>query len=259
MIKTKKQRAIDAYNKGLKAKYAGDWHESLVHNQLADKLRSGDEATLWNLGIAATALRNWDEARRAWRSCGIQVNDGPGEVLMPQMDGCVRLNPKVSGEVVWGTRIDPVRILVANVPLPESERRCDDIILHDGAPEGQRTWKGLDYPVFDELTVWRESKYSTFEVNLHVPSEGAFSRLVEMCKQAKFGIEDWSTLRIICEECSRGNPAEHKCARSSGNGSYGMAAISKEELAEVLSRWVEEENGAEIQGIELRLQALRHQ
>ena len=111
------EQAIEAYNLGLEAKYEGNWAESLAQNQRADKLRPGDEATLWNLGIAATALREWDEARRAWKACGIEVNDGPGEVIMPRMSGCVRLDPKGAAEVVWGTRIDPARTIIASVPL----------------------------------------------------------------------------------------------------------------------------------------------
>jgi len=63
--------AIVAYNLGLSAKYEGRWNDSFEQNQLANERRSGDEATLWNLGIAATALRRWDEARAAWRECGI--------------------------------------------------------------------------------------------------------------------------------------------------------------------------------------------
>ncbi len=53
------QRAIDEYNLGLEAKYEGRWRESLAHNQQAAKLRDDDEATWWNLAIAATALSDW--------------------------------------------------------------------------------------------------------------------------------------------------------------------------------------------------------
>lgn len=245
---------MEAYNLGLEAKYAGNWPESLAQNQRADKLRPGDEATLWNLGIAATALREWDEARRAWKACGIQVNDGPGEVLMPQATGCVRLDPKGAAEVVWGTRIDPVRTLVASVPLPNSDRRCADIILHDGAAKGHRIWNGQEYAVFDELAIWRTSEYSTFEVELTVPNQVAFESLVERCREKQFGIEDWGTIRMLCEVCSRGDPGEHECAaESSGKWRYGIAVKSEAELRTFLADWVEVENGAGFGRIELKL------
>lgn len=251
------QKAIDAYNAGLKAKYAGEWRESLEQNQLADGLRPGDEATLWNLAIAATALRDWDEARRAWRAAGIQVNDGPGEVLMNPMTGCVRLNPNHAGEVVWGTRIDPVRLLVGNVPLPESDRRCDDIILHDGAPEGHRTWKGERYPVFNELAVWRVSEYSTFEVDLIIPNQTALESLVDRCREVKFGIENWGMLRILCKACSEGNPGEHHCtAEPPGQPRFGIAAKSEAALMKVLCEWIEVQNGAGFGKVELKLSGI---
>jgi hypothetical protein len=253
-IKSDEQKAIDAYNLGLTAKYAGDWPESLAQNQLADKLRPGDEATLWNLAIAATALRDWSEARRAWSAAEIKVNDGPGEVLMPQITGCVRLNPKESGEVVWGTRIDPARILVASVPLPESDRRFADIILHDGAAEGHRMWNGKEYPVFDELAIWRASEYSTFEVDLTIPNESTLGSLVKKCQEKQLGIEDWGTVRVLCEACSRGTPGDHECvAEGNGKTLYGIAAKSEVDLRNLLTDWIEVEDGAGFGKIELKL------
>jgi hypothetical protein len=257
--KSSEDKAIEAYDLGLQAKYAGNWRESFVQNQRADKLRPGDGATLWNLGIAATALREWDEARRAWKACGVDVNEGPGEVLMPRMTGCVRLNPQGDGEVVWGTRLDPARTLVASVPLPGSNRRCADIILHDGAPEGHRIWNGQQYPVFDELAIWRMSEYSTFEVELQVPNQAAFESLVKKCQQMQFGIEDWGTIRMLCEACSKGLPVEHVCtAEASGMNSYGIAVRSEAELRELLKQWVELENGAGFGRIELKLRGVSY-
>jgi hypothetical protein len=54
-----------------------------------------------DLGIAATALHEWDEARRAWRAYGINICDGVGEVEMDAATACVRLDPGGRGEVVW--------------------------------------------------------------------------------------------------------------------------------------------------------------
>ena len=43
----------------------------LKFNAQAVLLHPEDQASWWNLGIAATALRDWPEARRAWAGCGI--------------------------------------------------------------------------------------------------------------------------------------------------------------------------------------------
>lgn len=252
--KTPEQEAIEAYNTALAAKYRGDWPESLRQNQLADRLRPGDEATLWNLAISATALHEWDEARRAWKAQGIEVNDGPGEVFSAASRACVRIDPQGCGEVVWGTRLDPARMQILNVPFPESRRRYGDILLNDGAPEGTRTSQGREYLVFNELALWKMSPYSTYEVRLIVPNQTAEQSLQEKCEHRGLWLEDWSSVRILCAKCSRGNPGEHVCdAAPPVKGRYGFAAKSETELRDLLREWVEVEPEARFEEIKLVL------
>jgi hypothetical protein len=52
--------------------------------------------------------------------------------MTPPVTACVRLNPQSSGEVVCGERLDPARLLILSVPLPESRHRFYDIVLNDG-------------------------------------------------------------------------------------------------------------------------------
>lgn len=250
--KSNEEKARDAYNAALKAKYGGDWEKSLRLNQKADKLRGGDEATIWNLGIAATALSKWDEAREAWRAYGIKVNDGPGEVQMAPLSGCIRLNADVCGETVWGTRIDPARTRIRNVPLPESERRYGDIVLNDGAPIGTRMSNGVEYSVLNELMLWKASEYSTYAVNLEMPSDIAVESLVKLCDEVDIGIEDWGTARILCKACSEGTPGEHTCeAQPSAERRYGFGAKSEAVLRNILRRWQEMEDGSVVRNVEL--------
>ncbi|HEY3231856.1 MAG TPA: hypothetical protein VGJ87_21680, partial [Roseiflexaceae bacterium] len=58
--------SVPAYNLGLLLKYQRRWPESLAANRRAAELAPDDEATWWNLGIAATALGDWTTAREAW-------------------------------------------------------------------------------------------------------------------------------------------------------------------------------------------------
>ena len=51
-------RGDTLYNLGLIYKYRGEWEKSFDFNQQAREFQSEDEATLWNLAIAATALRD---------------------------------------------------------------------------------------------------------------------------------------------------------------------------------------------------------
>lgn len=104
------------YNIGLIYKYRGEWIKSLEYNTRAYALDPEDEAARWNLAIAATALRKWDIARDAWKDNGITLEGGYGPISMNFGMTPVRLNPDDSGEVVWATRIDPVRARIDSIP-----------------------------------------------------------------------------------------------------------------------------------------------
>jgi tetratricopeptide (TPR) repeat protein len=245
--------SVPWYNLGLLTKYAGFWEDSIRFNRRALELNPADEAAWWNLGIAATALRYWDEARRAWRNCGIELNEGSGEVLMPPVTACVRLNPQGSGEVVWGQRLDPARLLVLNIPLPDSKHRFHDIVLNDGASNGTRVTNGVEVPVFDELAIWQPSRWSTFRASVRIPDESAEEKLTEFCEASKIGIEDWSSIRIICAECSRGNPGPHDCKAVEPEGArktFGFAAQSSAEVFDMLREWKAVVEGAEFRDVE---------
>ncbi|MCU1306049.1 MAG: tetratricopeptide 2 repeat protein [Acidobacteriaceae bacterium] len=228
------------YNLGLQAKYRGDWKNSLRFNQRSLELNPENEGACWNLGIAATALHNWAEARRAWKAYGIEVISESDEVLMPPVSACVRLNPENAGEVVWGERLDPARFVILNVPLPESKHRFNDIVLNDGAQSGTRIRDGLEVPVFDELEMWKKSDYSTFTVEIHVPDETAQQKLMELCDHRRLGLEDWSTIRIICAECSKGSVAPHKCEKDQvdeNRRNFAFAAKNQDDVLTLLRDW----------------------
>jgi len=90
------QWSVPWYNLGLLTKNTGRWEDSLIFNQCALSLNPGDEGACWNLGIAATAMHDWPEARRAWKHYGIDISDGVGEVMTAPVSACVRLNPRGS-------------------------------------------------------------------------------------------------------------------------------------------------------------------
>ncbi|MCM0675061.1 hypothetical protein NCC78_10215 [Micromonospora phytophila] len=95
--------------------------------------------------------------------------DGEGEVLVDFGVTPVRVDPQGTAEVVWAERICPTRARVLNVPTPESGRRFGEIVVHDGAPNGEREVDGQSYPVFDELLLWRESPLPTCTVRITAP------------------------------------------------------------------------------------------
>ena len=251
--------SVPWYNLGLSTKNNGRWQESLRCNQRALELNPTDEDAWWNLGIAATALRDWLEARRAWKGFGIDVDNEIGEVRTSSGTACVRLDPAGLGEVVWGQRLDPARMVILNVPLPESGHRFHDIVLNDGASNGTRVNQhGTEVPVFDELSIWEVSEYSTFRARLHIPGDSAEEQLTELCVVHEIGIEDWSTIRILCAKCSRGNPGPHDCEAEplqDGSKRFGFGAKKQEDLLRTLQEWASGNAGADFGTLELLLPA----
>ena len=254
--RNREQEAIDEYNLGFHAKYRGDWRESLAHNRRAAELNPTDEASWWNMGIAATALHDWPEARKAWKACGINMHDGDGEVHWDEPSGCVRINPDGSAETVWGARLDPARICIRNIPFPESDRRYGDIILTDGAQEGTRISNGREYPVFNELAIWKHSPYSTFSVAISGATESARESLDRLCEANDIAFEDWGTVRNLCKACSLGNAGEHACSNTEtneGTSHFGFASKSLFGLQTTLREWCEIEPDVVVGEISLAL------
>ena len=99
------------FHLGLIARQAGDWEVSFQSNQKAVALAGwpSDEA-LWNLGISATAVHNWAEARRAWRSYGFNVPEGQGELTMDMAPVCLRLNPPEECRIGMGPAHRPCQV-----------------------------------------------------------------------------------------------------------------------------------------------------
>lgn len=195
------------YNIGLIHKYRGEWEQSFAFNARAYELSPGDEASRWNLAIAATALRRWSVARRAWRDNGLDVPDGEGPITMELGLTPVRLHPEGSGEVVWARRIDPVRARITSIPLPESGFRLGDVVLHDGAAVGTRIFDGREYPVFNVLELFESSDLSTYVLALRASTVDQIALLERMADEAGITMEDWTAnVRSLCRQCSEGNP-----------------------------------------------------
>lgn len=237
-------RPTTLYNVGLIHKYRGEWAESLDFNRRAVELAPDDEASNWNLAIAATALCDWATARATWQRLGIKIAAGEGPIeddfgLTP-----VRLNPDDAGEVVWGRRIDPVRVCIQNIPYPSSGFRIGDVVLHDGAPTGTRTSRGRDYDVFNVLQLHMPSRLTTFELEVAVDSAADIEALDEVADAAGCHVEDWtSSVRILCKACSEGTPHDHhdqdggKDDRWATQRVLGAAAQDEAALRAALARW----------------------
>lgn len=230
--------AAPLFNLGLLAKRERRWLESLSYNQAALERQPTHEGALWNAGIAATAVGNWSVAREAWRSYGIDIPDGDGP---PDLDlGIVPI--RCDGEVLWSHRIDPARAIILSVPFPESERRYRDLVLHDGAPNGSRWYKGREVSVFDELELLQKSDYQAFSFLGRVDSPDHVRRLGELAAEAGLGAEDWTTVEFLCEACSKGLSHKHHLREASpweSKRHLAIAAKDERSAKAVLDRWCE--------------------
>ena len=236
-------RAATHYNIGLVHKYRGAWAESLHHNRRASDLCPDDEASNWNMGIAATALRDWAAAREAWRRAGLAIPEGDGSIEEDFGMTPVRLNPNDNGEVVWGRRIDPVRVVLGNIPYPDSGFRAGDIVLHDGAAVGERQSNGRTYSVFNVLELFEPSANSTYEAEVRARNAADLDALTAALDAAQVDHEVWTTnVRILCRQCSEGTPHEHageddKKPAWPDTHIVGISTTSPEAVRQVLERW----------------------
>lgn len=230
------------YDIGLIYKYRQDWEKSLEYNLKAFDIEPDDEAVCWNTAIAATALEKWDIARKVWQHLGIDVGDGQGEILQNFGQTPVRLNPDDDGEVVWATRVCPVRAQINNIPFPDSGFGYQDIVLHDGAGVGERVVNGMTFPVFNVFCCQTQSEYDTFEVEVTISSDDDMVALDHLSEKHDCAMEDWTqSVNILCKECSEGTPHEHHNNDADNEWqpkrNIGFAARTKQDVNNLLALW----------------------
>jgi tetratricopeptide (TPR) repeat protein len=260
------KRGDTLYNLGLIYKYRGDWPKSFEFNARARAFQPSDEATLWNLAIAATALRDWSTARDVWRTLKIITEDGEGPINEDRSRTPVRVNADGASnraiEVVWSKGLCPVRSRILNIPTGATGFRYGDIILHDGAPVGYRLNEhGQERPVFNVLELFEPSRYCTYEAAVDVGTAEEFQGLERLCESAGIEIEDWTaSLKSLCKACSEGRPHEghdrelKEPVSWSKKRRVGFAALDLESLNGVLRQW-EQKPGQNVSGIQCTLEA----
>jgi tetratricopeptide (TPR) repeat protein len=233
------------FNLGLVHKYRGEWAESLQANRAALERQDDHGGACWNLGIAATALHDWNSAREAWRRYGLALPAGDGPIDAQLGAVAIRLDPEDGGEVVWADRIDPARARILNVPLPGSGHRYRDIVLHDGSVQATRKVEGREYPVFNALGLWQASAYATFEALIETAAPETLAALVERVREGQGEnagqVEDWThTVRYLCQACSEGEQDhEHPQAPAAHTRfQLGIAATDEAWLRGVLDDWL---------------------
>ncbi len=240
--------SVPYFNLGLIFKQQGRWEDALDVNKKVVQLAPGDTGAWWNLGIAATALGNWVQARRAWSACGLNPPPGDGPPDFNFGTTAVRLDPDGVGEVVWAHRIDPARSRIISVPLPGTDYNHGDVLLTDGAPDGHRVVNGRELPVFNVLTRLSRSPFRKFVVELASASPERVDALVHHAEVMGGAAEHWGqSTRILCADCSRGVPHEHEPADSApAHPHCGLAARDATHADTIITAWLDSVPGLDV-------------
>jgi len=147
------------FNLGVIRKLSGDF--AAAADCFRRVLTHHDEpAARWSLGICAVALRDWATARACWSKIGIALPAGDGDyaaegelvpVKVPAEPGA-----PVDGEIVWGHRIGPARVVLRGLPR-FSPVGYADVVLVDGVAVAEVVDEGKPTPVVPVLGVWSHS------------------------------------------------------------------------------------------------------
>ena len=225
------------FDAALAYKFLRDWPRAYELGRTAAEFaqRGEGDPAFWNLGIAATELREWDVARDAWLGYGVPLKSIDGEVREDFGMTPIRLDPDGRAEVVWAQRICPTRAVIRSIPM-HADRGFGDVILHDGAPNGYRTVNGSKFSVFDEISVWQPSGIQTWTVRVDADAAGA-SDLVELFARHELGAEPASSMNTICQCCSSGDVEQREPTAQPADGHVYWLAAPEETMFSLLHVW----------------------
>lgn len=203
--------AVLWFDAALAFKFARDWPRAYELGKRAAAMvpRGKQEPAFWNLGIAATVLKQWDDARDAWAGYGVALPPGEGEILEDLGPTCVRIETEGGQEVVWAQRVCPTRARVISMPFHPS-RRFGEVVLHDGVPNGERLVGGARFPVFDEIMLFTLSDIPTLSVLITAGEVADTEALAELFSERDFGAEVMSSRVNLCKCCSEGTVTQER-------------------------------------------------
>jgi hypothetical protein len=243
------------YDAALAQKFLRNWPAAyrLGVHAAARADRGAEDPAFWNLGIAATILRDWTTARAAWVGYGITLPPGEGPIDGDFGRACVRLgadgrsasspadadgrsasSPAGGAEVVWVQRLCPTRARVINVPF-DTSRRYGEVVVHDGEPKGDRVVGNRTYRVFDELTLFEPSELPTLSVTVTAAEPSDLDALGDLLQSHDLGFEPLRHGVVLCKCCSEGSVEQERVPLSGQQRC--LIAAPPDRAREILDSW----------------------
>lgn len=224
-----------------------EWKPTLHYCLRAVEHNAFDENLWETLGIAATALGEWETARYAWNQLGFHFKPSAEALHLDLGIVPVRLNPTTAPEIVAARRIDPVRASIESIPQPSSGRRYKDLILVENRPNptgvgGQFFQASKKLPIHDELQLLKSSTWQTYSVLLHTSSQNDVDTLANLCLSANLGFDNWSNATRFFQPNIHRNVAEYFDRAIFGKQErevflIALAAKQMSEVKAVLESW----------------------
>jgi hypothetical protein len=226
------------FDAALAYKFLRDWPKAyeLGKQAAARSPRGEQDPAFWNLGIAATVLHDWPTARDAWDGFGIEIEPSEGEIVTDFGIACVRIKTAEGREVVWVRRICPTRGRVLNVPFA-TDRRLGEIVLHDGAPNGERMIGERRHPVFDEIMLWRPSDIPTMAATVDTATPQDLVDLEEVFVDRGYGVERVDSAQLLCKCCSEGSVETGHLELGPGSRRV-LLGVPEDQVRVLLELWV---------------------
>jgi hypothetical protein len=238
------------FDAALAYKFLRNWPKAFeLGRQAAARSEPGRrDPAFWNLGIAATIQGDWAVARQAWSGYGVTLPAGDGEIEGDFGTACVRLVTGQAPEVVWVRRICPTRGRVTSVPF--SDRRFGEIVVHDGAPNGERVLDGRRYPVFDELLLWKASATPTFRATVSCDCAADLDSLGDLAEAADdTAVESVAGMVVHAREESEGRIEPARDPARAGGHDILIAAPDRASARALLENWAAAGVGRAWQGL----------
>jgi hypothetical protein len=224
-----------------------EWKPTLHYCMRAVEHNAFDENLWETLGIAATALGEWETARYAWNQLGYHFKPSAEAIDLDLGVIPLRLNPGTQPEVVAARRVDPVRAIIESIPQPSSGRRYGDLVLVENKPN--QTGASVQFyqqrrvlPLHDELQLLKSSNWHTYSVMLFTDTAADVDVLANLCLSANLGFDNWSNATRFFQPNLHRNVAEYFDQAIFGKMErevylVAMAARQFGEIEKALSTW----------------------